>query len=183
MENDTLLVRDALVTSFVLLEATQTVAKARETLTQAGATYCIVTSAAGTPLALAIAGALAAIPDPNTLLQAVSSVPAFIVDAETLLDQAVSFSAQTLVEHPEMAGLVVEGNDKVIGVLPRQAIRQHAQRIKTRGGDITELAGIPLTRAKYFICPEGDYKKLVIRYDPDDPPRCPIHDLALTKQE
>jgi CBS domain-containing protein len=182
MADEALFARDALVTDFVFLDAKQTVTQAHEKLTQAGATYGIVANANGVPVAVTTVGALATISNPNITLQAAPLLPAFVVGAEALLDQTVSFSAQTLVEHPEMAGLVVEDQGKVVGVLTRQTIRKHAQRIKTRGGDITELAGVPQTRVKYFVCPEGDYKKLVVLYDPDDPPVCPVHTLVLVEQ-
>lgn len=182
MADEMPLVRDTIVTEFVPLDAGQTIAEARRKLVQARATYGIVTNTTGVPVALTTAGALAASPDPDAALQAAAMPPTFVVDGEISLDQAVSFSAQTLVEHPEIAGLVVQDHGQVAGVLPRQAIRQRAQHIKTRGGDITELPGVPQTQAKYFVCPKGDYKKLVSQYDPNDPPVCPNDGSILVKE-
>jgi len=182
MNDDMPLVRDALVKDFVLLNADQTVAQAREALAQTGATYGIVTNAASVPTALTTAGALASIDTPDSLLHEISHVPAFVIDAAILLDEAVSFSAQTLVENPDLVGLIVIDAGERAGVLPRQKLRQHAQRIKTRGGDITQLPGVPHTPARFFVCPEGDYQELVSEYDPNDPPVCPNDGSELIKQ-
>jgi hypothetical protein len=81
-----------------------------------------------------------------------------------------------------MPGLVVEEKGKVIGILTRQIAREYAQQVHTRGGDIAELAGDPQSQAKFFVCPKKDYIKLVIQYDPDNPPTCPKHNLILEKQ-
>jgi signal-transduction protein with cAMP-binding, CBS, and nucleotidyltransferase domain len=175
-------VRDTQAADFALLDASMTVNKARKQLAKAGASYGILTDPNGTPVGLVTTGELAAVPIQETTLQEISGSPTFIVDADTLLDQAVSFSAQTLVENSRMAGLVIQDQKKVVGVLTRQTIRKHAERIKTRGGDITELAGVPQIQAKYFVCPKKDYKELVIYYDPDDPPTCPKHNLILVEQ-
>lgn len=175
-------VRDVLDASFFLIDAAKTVAEASEKLSQARETYGVVLSPSRVPLGLVTAEALLSAPDSDLSLGEFLSLPAFIVNASASLDQAVSFSAQSLVENPEMSGLVVEEKGKVIGILTRQTARKHAQRIKTRGGDITELAGDPQSRAKYFVCPKNDFMKLVIQYDPDNPPSCPNHNLVLVKQ-
>lgn len=182
MNDDMPLVGDELVTDFILLNADQTVAQARETLAQSGAAYGIVTNAADAPVALITAGALAAITKVDGLLHEASHSSIFVIDSDVLLDEAVSYSAQSLVENPEMAGLVVEAEEEVVGVLPRQALRKHAQRIRTRGGDITRLPGAPHSPARYFVCPHGDYRELVSEYDPDDPPTCPYDGSELIKQ-
>ena len=182
MAEEALFARDALTTEFVLLDARKTVAQGREELARVGAPFGIVTSPEAVPITLIASDALAADQDPDLRIESISKTPAFVVDSETLLEQAVSFAAQTLIENPEMTGLIVEDQGKVIGVLPRKVIRQYAQQIKTRGGDITELAGVPHVPAKYFVCPKQDYRKLIVRYDPDDPPICPNHNLVLNKQ-
>ena len=182
MAEEALFARDALTTEFVLLDAQKTVAQGREELARAGATFGIVTSSDALPITLIDSGTLPADRDSDLLIESISKTSVFIVDSETLLEQVVSFAAQTLIENPEMTGLIVEDQGKVIGVLPRKVIRQYAQQIKTRGGDITELAGVPHVPAKYFVCPKQDYRKLIVRYDPDDPPTCPNHNLVLRKQ-
>lgn len=175
-------VRAEMTADFVLLGAEETIAQAAERLAQAGVSFGIVTNPQGVPICPVSAGELAALPSQEARLQEISRSPTFTVDADARLDQTVSFSAQTLVENPDMAGLVVEDQGVVVGVLPRRTIRKYAQRIKTRGGDITELPGVPQIRAKYFVCPQQDFKKLVVRYDPDDPPTCPIHNVVLVEQ-
>jgi hypothetical protein len=175
-------VRDLLDTTFVPLDARGTVVAAKELLEQAGRTYGVVISPDGVPIGLTTVGALSSVPDSRVAVGEFLGLPAFIVDADVLLDQAVSFSAQTFVENPEMSGLVVEENGKVIGILTRQTARKYAQRIRTRGGDITELAGDPQSLAKYFVCPNKDYSKLISQYDPDNPPTCPNDGLVLVKQ-
>ena len=182
MNDEMPFVSDELVKDFVLLKGDQTVAQAREALAQTGATYGIVTNAAGAPIALTTAGELAVITKVDRSLREVSHSPIFVIDTDVLLDEAVSYSAQSLVENPKMAGLVVEAEEEVVGVLPRQALRKHARRIKTRGGDITQLPGVPHTPARYFVCPQGDYQELVSEYDEDDPPICPNDGSELTKQ-
>lgn len=175
-------VRAEMTTGFVLLGAEETIAQAGERLAQAGVSFGIVTNPQGVPICPVSAGELAALPSQEARLQEISKLPTFTVDADARLDQTVSFSAQTLVENPELAGLVVEDQGVVVGVLPRGTIRKYAQRIKTRGGDITELPGVPQIRAKYFVCPQQDFRKLIVRYDPDDPPTCPVHNVALVEQ-
>ena len=184
MADEPLFARDVLITDFVVLDAGQTAAHALEALAKAGVKYGIVTNGAGIPLTLTTAGLLAANRDPEIQFESATMMPAFVVDVVVSLDQIVLYSAQSLVECPDMAGLIVENEGKVVGVLPRQTIRHYAQQIKTRGGDITELAGVPQIRAKYFVCPKDKqhYKKLIIRYDPDDPPTCPYHNLVLLEQ-
>lgn len=182
MSNNLPFVRDALDASFVLLEMDKTVAEAKELLAQEGRTYGVVVSPGKAPVGLVTVGALSSVSNSDLTLGEFSSLPTFIVDAGALLDRAVSFSAQSLVENPEMSGLVVEEKGKVIGILTRQTAHKYAQRVRTRGGDITELAGDPQSRAKYFVCPKKDYRMLVIQYDPDNPPICPTHNLILEKQ-
>lgn len=175
-------VRDLTDAAFAPLEATATVAQAKELLLQAEKNYGVIVTPNGMPIGLVTIGELSSASNAGIAMGEFLSLPAFVVDADALIDQAVSFSAQTLVENPEMSGLVVEEKGKVIGILTRQTARKYAQRIRTRGGDITELAGDPQSRAKYFVCPKKDFIRLVIQYDPDNPPTCPMHNLLLEKQ-
>ncbi len=175
-------VRDVLDTGFILLDANKSVAEAKELLAQTGSTYGVVVSPGELSIRLITVGSLSSISNSGSVLEEFRSLPTFIVDADILLDQAVSCSAQSLVENPKMSGLVVEEKGKVIGVLTRQTARKHAQYITTRGGDTTELAGNPQSQAKYFVCPNKDYSKLISQYDPDNPPTCPNDNLILVKQ-
>lgn len=175
-------VRDLADAAFVPLEASKTVAQVKDLLSQVGSNYGVIVTPEGLPVGLVTVGELSSASNSGITVGEFVNQPAFVVDADALLDQAVSFSAQTLVENPQMSGLVVEEKGKVIGILTRQTARKYAQRIRTRGGDITELAGDPQSRAKYFVCPKKDYRKLVIQYDPDNPPTCPKHNLVLEKQ-
>lgn len=182
MANNAPYVRELTDTTFTPLEATTTVAQAKALLSQAEENHGVVVTTGGIPIGLVTFGELSSASNTDITVEEFLSLPAFVVDADALLDQAVSFSAQTLVENPEMSGLVVEEKGKVIGILTRQTARKYAQRIRTRGGGIAELAGDPQSRAKYFVCPKKDYRMLIIQYDPDNPPTCPKHNLILEKQ-
>ena len=184
MSDNSTYVRDMLDASFVLIESHKTVAEASQKLSQAGRTYAVVISPREVPVGLVTAGALSSAPDASLKLGDFLSLPTIIVDADVLLDQAVSFSAQTLVETPDISGLVIEEKRKVIGILTRQTILKYAERDDNRSlrGAITEMAGDPLSRAKYFVCPKKNFMELVIQYDPDNPPTCPIDNLVLVKQ-
>ena len=82
-----------------------------------------------------------------------------------------------------MVGLIAEDGTQIVGIIARQTLRQHARQMKSSGErSITQLAGVSLTRASYFVCPKEDYRKLIIRYDPDNPPLCPTHGLFLNKK-
>lgn len=182
MMDQILFARDILEKNFVLISAEQTISQTRGELERSGVGYGVVVNAAGEPVALINAKMLEEAPDPDLPINTFSTTPAFVVSSETLLDETVSYSAQTFVENPGLQGLIVEEGGEISGILSRKTIRFYAQQIAIRGGDITELAGVPQTRAKYFICPQQDYKKLVTRYDPDDPPTCPTHKVALVEQ-
>ncbi len=175
MSDKLLYVRDVLVTDFLLLSSEQSVTDAHDKLVQASATYGVVTNDSDQPIVLTTVNALAN-SKPEATLQTLSTAPLLVTDSQVLLAQAILSSSRMLFRHPEIVGLVVSEKGKVIGVLPVQTLGKHAEEVE-RHRSITELAGVPLTRARYFYCPEGPfhYKELVIRYDPDNPPRCPTH--------
>lgn len=182
MSDNVSYVRDLLDASFVPIEASRTVAEAKDLLVQAGRTYGVVTSPGGTSIGLITIGALSSAPDFSGTVAEFLRLPAFVVGADVPLDLAISFSAQTFFENAEMSGLMIEEKGKIIGILTRQTARKYARRVRTRGGDIAGLAGDPQSQAKYFVCPKKDFIRLVIQYDPDNPPTCPTHNLLLEKQ-
>ncbi len=182
LSDKVLYVRDLLDTGFIFIESNRTVSEAKEQLTREKRTYGVVIKSDGMAIGLVTIGTLSSVSDQTMNARGLLSFPIFIADTEVLLDQAVSFSAQTLVENPEIVGLVVEEKGKVVGVLTRQTARKFAQRIDTPRGEITEIVGNPQNHAKYFVCPKKDYRKLVIQYDQDNPPKCPKHNLILEQQ-
>ena len=96
--------------------------------------------------------------------------PAVVVDAEVPLVQVLDFLAPTLYNQPELPGIAVREGDAVVGLIPRQQLLSLAADAAVRKS--VEMAGMPLSRARYFVCRQCHYEELIIFYDPTQPPTC-----------
>lgn len=106
-----------------------------------------------------------------------------VVNGRLTLSQAIEETAETLVEHPEIKGVWLEENRKIVGWLSVEAIEQYADQFEIFRND-PRLYGDNLSDPDRFVCPkEGhNYSEVISSYDFNDPPRCPVHDVKLVRE-
>ncbi len=147
-----------------------TVGDALAQLAHANANYAVITDAGGQPARvitdqdLAGKGAgmrLGELIDPNN--------PALTVSPDASMEQVVQKHSKSLVLHAQIRGIVVQDGNKIVGVLPRQAVVEIASRSVKRG--LERLEGGPLTTL-WYECPIDHERRRVAYYDPTSPPTC-----------
>jgi hypothetical protein len=94
-----------------------------------------------------------------------------IIESPETLVEVVHTQAKNLELRPNLPGIVVTEQDKVIGVLLRNIIITEASRVVTRGTGISRMEGPPLG-ALFFKCSQDNERKMVTYYDPSKPPKC-----------
>lgn len=100
----------------------------------------------------------------------IPDAPVVVVDADVSLGQILDFLAPTLYNQPDLFRIAVRDGDAVVGSIPRQRLLSLAANATVRKS--VEMAGMPISRARYFVCPQCHYEELIIFYDPTQPPTC-----------
>lgn len=155
----------------MLLDVRATVADALQRLEQANAAFGIVGDEKGQPLGLVTAEQLRAADSDACLQSLISDAPGPIfIEPHVTIDNAVKMLAKDLVLKPNLAGIIVQEQGQVRGVLPRQVVVEHASQVVTRE-TADRLEGAPID-VLFFECPEDHERKLVAYYDPQNPPKC-----------
>ncbi|MFN8490282.1 MAG: hypothetical protein U0350_22030 [Caldilineaceae bacterium] len=168
------LVKEYLSQDFTQLDPVLTVAQAIEQLGREQKTYGVVRVAGEELAVLVTAGMLRRAPD----LQAsvgnfAKTLPSLApVKRNDVIEQVVRRLANALVSDPKLAGLIVQDDQEVIGIVSRPKLVEIAGRVITRGGDASRLEGASSLLGVYYYCPVDGEEKLVSYYNPANPPRC-----------
>ena|SRR2546423_1335656 len=173
------------VKSFVTVTPETTIGQALLKLSSASASYCVVRSTEGEPLALATDEQLSELSSQDhSLSDSLDSLPpALPVDSDWTMGQVVDNFSSLLLGDRSLKGLVVLSNAKIEGVLPRQKVAEHAGfRFRVRGFGGGTIEGDPVNPANIYVCLQGDYEEEVDFYDRHHPPRCPTHKTLLVKK-
>jgi CBS domain-containing protein len=180
---DLILVKQRMTTDFETASPDDSVADARKLLAQESVTFCVIVTKRGEPIRIVTDEQIQGLPDPNAALSDVlNALPsAIVIEEEQDMDGVVKHLAPLLLAERDIRGVVVISGGGVSGVLPRKDISEHARlRIRTRGA--AGIYGDPISRAPTYVCPQGDHEEDVELYDPNDPPRCPVHGLILVRK-
>jgi hypothetical protein len=86
-----------------------------------------------------------------------------------------------LYNQPDLPAVAVSDKGQIVGSISRRRLVELAADPRVRKA--RELAGISLSRARYFVCPKGDYQELVVFYDQTSPPTCPTHKVILREED
>lgn len=96
-----------------------------------------------------------------------------VVEEDADLDETVRALTPVLLERLDLAGAVVVRGNEVRGILTRSLIARHAGNLLIVRG--IGLPGAPQIPPPVYACPHGDYQEELDYYDPNHPPRCPVH--------
>ncbi len=169
-------VEDVMIDTFVQAPVTATAREVLDQMAKRTAEYAVAFASANAPVALLTRMQLRLYPPGRTLEAALSeSSPPILVEPGTQLGALGLTLRQTLALDPAIAGVIVVEQDQVVGVVPRAELTAQAKGT-TRGGESFRLAGDPLTALPVFECPVHKIRKVVIFFNPANPPRCPQGD-------
>jgi len=155
----------------LVLEANMTVAEALKKLEHAQATLGVVSDARAQPLGIVTTEQLHAAQKSASVNSLIGTTPRpIMVEPSATIDDVVKMLAKDLVLNPDLAGVIVQEQGEVQGVLPRKTIVEYASRVVTRG-TVDRLEGAPVDTL-FFECSEDHERKLVAYYDPQNPPKC-----------
>ena len=177
-----------MVKDFVVVTPDTTVRAAEAKLRVRNASYCVIQTSEGEPLALVTDEQLSALgPDKDTFLAAeVANLPAAVpVEQEQLLTDIVEEVSQLLFGSKQIRGLIVLHVGKVVGILSRQLIAEQALRsLDVRWlAKLNQLEGDPIDPPPVYVCRLGDHSEVVVSYDIDNPPKCPTHHSILIRKK
>lgn len=172
-------------TDFVVVTPDTTVRAAEAKLRVRHASYCVIQTRNGEPVALLTDEQLSALPDKRKSLSAQLSIfPAAVpVEREQLLSNIVEEVSQLLFGSKQIRGLVVLHVGKVVGILSRRLIAEQALSSIDVRWLTKQIEGDPLDRAPIYVCRQGDHSEVVVSYDIDNPPRCPTHNSILIRKK
>ena len=176
-----------MVKDFVVVTPDTTVKAAEAKLRVRNASYCVIQTSEGEPLALVTDEQLNALgPDKNKVLGVeVANLPAAVpVEPGQLLSDIVTEVSGLLFGSKQIRGLIVLNVGKVVGILSRELIREQAlTTFGLRGLNAAQIEGDPLDRAPTYVCRLGDHSEVVVSYDIDNPPKCPTHHSILIRKK
>ena len=177
-------VNEKIVQNFVLATLDLTVIQVITRLDQRALINYVIVMLEDEPIALATRDQLQALPRQGaTLGEALNNLPkVIIVEQSQTMDQVVKDFSALLLGSPAISGIVAINQGIISGVLPRRAIAEYASSKMhgaMRGG---ELEGDPLSSARRYECPLGDYETDVPFYDRFNPPVCPNHKVLLIRK-
>jgi predicted transcriptional regulator len=153
------------------IKETDKIDEAINDLRKVSASFGVVISVRGEKIGLIQADDLAKAEGHKTIKTVVPENQGLsIVESPETLAEVVESKAKYLELRPNLPGIVVTKQDKVIGVLPRNKIITEASRVVTRGAGISRMEGPPLG-ALFFICPQDNERKMVSYYE-GKPPKC-----------
>jgi len=179
--------KQKMVKDFVVVTPDTTIEAAEAKLLVRKASYCVIQTSQGEPLALVTDEQLSALPDKDKLLAAeVANLPAAVpVEREQLLSDIVEEVSQLLFGSKQIRGLIVLYAGKVVGILSRQLIAEQAlSSLDVRWlAKLNQIEGDPIHRPPVYVCRLGDHSEVVVSYDIDNPPRCPTHHSILIKKK
>lgn len=184
--NDSKTASEEVDKSFVVVTTEATTEQARQMLSAAGASYCVVLSDQGEPLALAISEQLEELSDQDRALSAeLESLPdALPVEGEWAMTQIVENFSTLLFGERRLRGLVVLKGGQVEGIIPRRKLAEYSgARFRARGIGAEGIEGDPVNPPNTYVCSQGDYEEEVDFYDRYHPPRCPTHKTLLVRKK
>jgi CBS domain-containing protein len=179
------LVKDALSQSFIVLDPAITAKEALHQMRGQNAIYGVVPDTQIAMPALVTIGFFDQTQDQQATVGGLTAKLAHLtpVPSTVSLEQAASLLATFFRANRNLAGLViVDDQQQVIGIVPRQNLARAADRLVERGGDISRLEGEPiLTVGTYYYCSKHNEKELITYWEYDNPPRCSKGDLMEPK--
>ncbi len=174
-------VEEALSSAFVQVNAGMAIDEALMNLQAAQAQYGVVIGSQDRVLGLVTIERLRE-GDANAYVETlIDSGPPIFLEPNVTLDTAVRALAKDFVLRPQLAGVVVQAQGKVEGILPRNIIVERAARLGTRGV-ADRLTGSPLD-ILFFECPVDHERRIVVYYDPSNPPKCSQGHLMMPIEE
>ena len=175
-----------MVKDFAVVTPDTTVKAAEAKLQAKKASYCVIQTSEGEPLALVTDEQLNELPDKEkSLADELPNLPAAVpVTREQVLSDIVQTLSPFLLASRPIKGLIVLAGGKVVGILSRQLIKDHAlTSFGLRSISSAQIEGNPINPAPTYFCPYGDYSEVVVFYDSHNPPMCPTHNTLLIRKK
>lgn len=184
--NDPVSAGKKMLKDFAVVTPDTTVKAAEATLQAKQASYCVIQTSEGEPLALVTDEQLSKLPDKaKSLIDELDNLPeAVTVAREQLLSDIVQTLSPFLLASRPIKGLIVLFSGKVVGIISRELIKDHAlASLGLRSISSAQVEGDPNDPPPNYFCPLGDYNEQVVSYDRLNPPYCPNHNIPLVRKK
>jgi hypothetical protein len=184
--NDTVSAGKKMVKDFAVVTPDTTVKAAEAKLRAKKASYCVIQTSEGEPLAVVTNEQLSELPDKaKSLSDELPNLPEAVpVKRDQLLSDIVQTLSPFLLGSRPIKGLIVLYGGKVVGILARQLIKDYAlASLGLRSISSAQVEGDPNDPPPNYFCPLGDYNEQVVSYDRLNPPYCPNHNIPLVRKK